>query len=325
METTVIYTPVSLKGNTYRSVKNNNLITIMEVGPKMTQIKSQSDLSLKPEYIQLATSEIVTAILSNRLIFQGKEADREEQQQLNEQIKTNAPYGFKPGHKYVKLGAHSAVIKGGKQAVKLDDSQAKASRPWKRIRICTIVDDSKRVYNSLRIKSDTAEDAWVTVDSDFVGLHFTAVKTGFTMEVIEVGKTHVTCTIGHLDENEVMADVRDERDIELREFIRGIEDGRIKPEPYFYDMIEEERMRIMAFNDAMDEHMAYFDGSEDPKDFGTDESARAMDFQWIAPRQKKNRKAEPKLHSIAERAKFRIQSDKRHKDFLAWANDAFKD
>lgn len=325
METTVIYTPVNLKGNTYRSVKNNALITVMEVGPTMTQIKSQSELSLKPEYIQLATSELVTAILSNRLIFQGKESDREEQQKLNEQVKTNAPFGFKPGHRYVKLGAHSAVIKGGANDVRLDDSQAKASKPWKRIHICTIVDDSQRVYNTLHIKSDTAEDAWVTVDSDFVGLHFTAVKTGFTMEVTEVGKTHVSCTFGYLDENEVMADVRFERDIELRDFILGIEDGRIKPEPYFYDMIEEERIRIMAYNDAMDEHMAYFDASEEPKDFGTDESVRAMDFQWVAPKPKKNRKNEPKLHSIAERAQFRIKSEKRHQDFLAWAAEAFKE
>lgn len=325
METTVIYTPVSIKGNTYRSVKNNSLVTVMEVGPSMTQVKSQSELSLKPEYIQISTSELVTAIINNRLVFQGKESDQEEQQQLNEQVKKNAPYGFKPGHKYVKLGAHNAVIKGGEQDVKLDDSQAKSIKPWKRIHICTIVDDSQRVYNTLRVKSDTAEDAWVTVDSDFVGLHFTAVKTGLTMKVIEVGKTYITCTIGKMGENEVMPDDSDERNFELREFIRGIEDGRIKPEPFFYDMIEEERMRIMAYNDAMDEHMAYFDGSEEPKDFGTDESVRATDFQWVAPRQKKNHKAEPKLHSIAERAKFKIQSDKRHKDFLAWANDAFKD
>lgn len=325
METTSIYTPVKLKGNTYRSLKNNGLVTILEVGPNVTNISLQSELALAPEYLQISTAEIITGILYNRLVFAGKASDREETAQLNEQVKVNAPYGFKPGHKYVKLGARNAVIKGGERDVKLSDDQAKASRPYKKVHICTVMNNRDHVWNTLRLRSESSDDTFITVDESFEGLHFTAVKTQLVMEVTEVGKTGVTCKVGQLDANEEMADVRFERTFEMSDFIHGIEDGRIKPEPAFYDMVAEELMRIESYNDAMDEHLAYFDGSEEPKDFGTDESVRAQDFQWVAPRQKRSKVAPtPKLHTLAERATFKSKC-KTREELIAWANEAFKD
>lgn len=319
METTVIYTPVNLKGNTYRSVKNNNLITVMEVGPTVSQIKSQSELSLKPEYIQLDTKDLVNAILYNKLVFQGHERDLEEIDEVNTAT-GGKRITFEPGHRYVKIGAHSAVVKCG-STTQLPDSEAKATKPYKNVNIFT-VQTEKKPFNTLRLKGETDEDIFVTIDKEFEGLQFTAVKTGLTMEITEVGKTHVSCKVGTVTEDNEL-DVRFERDFEMYDFIKGIESGRIKPEPYFYEIIEEERQKLEIFEEGFELHRNYFDSSEEPKDFGTDESARAKDFQWIAPKPKKARKAEPKLNSIRERATFKSKT-MTHEQLIAWANEAFK-
>lgn len=323
MGTTSIYTPIALKGNTYRVVKNNSLLTIEEVGPTVSNINIKYEDKLGREYIQISTAELVSGILFNRLVFAGKESDLEETEALNKTIKTNAPYGFKPGHKYIKLGARNCVIKGGENEVHQSDEQAKPNRPYKNIHICTLVHKGDRVWNTLVLHSETEEDVFVTVDEEFTDLRFTSVKNGLVFEVSSVTDQTVTCNIGSIGDNEELI-AQMSRTFKMYDFIDGIETGRLKPEQAFFDMIEEQKRRLEIYNEGMELHFNYFDSEEEPKDFGTDESARASDFQWVSPKPTSKRKKNVPLRSLQERMQFKSKSMTRQQ-LLDWANKAFED
>lgn len=322
METTSIYTPIALKGNTYRVVKNNSLLTVEEVGPTVSNINIKHEDKLGKEYIQISTAELVSGILFNRLIFAGKESDLEETEVLNKQIKTNAPYGFKPGHRYIKLGARNCVIKGGATEVPQSDDKAKPSRPVKNIHICTLVHKGDRVWNTLVLHSETEEDTFVTVDEEFVELRFTSAKNGLIFEVTAVTKDSVTCNIGQLNEYEDL-ETEMSRTFKMFDFIDGIETGRLVPEKAFFDMVEEQKLRLEIFNEGMEMHFNYFDNEEEPKDFGTDESARAKDFQWVAPKPKPSKRQQKvPTRSIEERMQFKSKCMTKEQ-LIEWANKAF--
>ena len=322
METTSIYTPIALKGNTYHVVKNNSLLTIEEVGPSVTNVNIKYEDRLAKEYLQISTAELISGILFNRLVFAGNESDLAETEALNKQVKVNAPYGFKPGHRYVKLGARNCVIKGGKQEVQLSDDMAKPSRPVKNIHICTVVHKGDKVWNTLVLHSETEEDTFVTVDENFVEMRFTSAKNGLVFEVSAVTKDSVTCEIGQLsDDDTLIANMT--RTFKMFDFIDGIETGRLKPEQAFFDMIDEEKRRLEIYNEGMELHMNYFDNEEEPKDFGTDESVRAQDFHWVAPKPKQSHRQENvPHHTLEERMKFKSKTMTKAQ-LLEWANKAF--
>lgn len=291
METTSIYTPTGLKGNQYHIVKNNGLLTILEVGPRVSNISIKAETALAPEILEISTAELVSGILFNRLVFAGRESDREENARINEQVQRDAPYGMKPGHRYIKLGARNAVLKGGAQDVKLPDSEAKPTRPVVGLKICTVQPKEDRIWNTLRIKGEIEDDVFITVDEEFVGFHFTSRKTGNDLTVTAVDTKNIYL---------------DGQAFTLWNFIQAVQQDRLVPCKDFwakYDEAKEELDRrnaeIEDFERGLEDHFAYFDEGIEPKDFGTDESAYATGFQWVHPRQKPA--AESKRPTIANR------------------------